>query len=106
MQVAIQNFAALPADHKILLLGSMAEMGEASQSEHEKMVQLIQSFTWDKVVLVGEGFKTINHPYLQFDKSSEAAAWIKQNKPENAAILLKGSRSTKMELVLEALRNG
>ncbi|MBU6157657.1 MAG: UDP-N-acetylmuramoyl-tripeptide--D-alanyl-D-alanine ligase [Bacteroidetes bacterium] len=105
MQVAIQNFASFPADHKILMLGAMAEMGEASRTEHQKIVELIQSYSWDKVVLVGEEFKTIQHPYHQFDTSSSAAAWIKNNKPANAAILLKGSRSTKMELVLEALRH-
>ena len=101
MQAAIKNFSALPAEKKILFLGAMAELGEESTAEHQKLIDLIQSYKWYQVILVGDEFKKVQHPYLNFNNSGEAAEWVKKNPAEKASILIKGSRSSKMEKVLE-----
>ena len=103
MQAAIANFAALPSDKKILFLGAMAELGEESIDEHQKLINLIQSYSWQQVILVGDEFKKVSHAYMHFNNSKEAAEWVKLNLPENAFLLIKGSRSTKMEKVLDEL---
>lgn len=100
MQVAIQNFSKLEAGQKVLLLGSMAELGEQSQEEHQQLVKLIQSYPWKAVVLVGDGFSEIAHPYNQFKNSSEAAEWFRAGQFTNTHFLIKGSRSMKMETIL------
>lgn len=101
MKVAIENFSATTADNKVLLLGAMAELGDESLSEHEAIVELLKKGNWGNVVLVGGDFLNINHPYLQFQNSAEAKEWLRQQHFENTHLLIKGSRSMKMESVLE-----
>ena len=101
MKVAIENFSATTADNKVLLLGAMAELGDESRSEHEAIVELLKKGNWGNVVLVGGDFLNINHPYLQFQNSAEAKEWLRQQHFENTHLLIKGSRSMKMESVLE-----
>ena len=54
-------------------------------------------------VLVGGDFGKINHPFLYFENAENAAIWARENCPENSMILIKGSRSTKMEKIMQAL---
>jgi UDP-N-acetylmuramoyl-tripeptide--D-alanyl-D-alanine ligase len=102
MKAAIDNFARTGAADKILVLGGMAELGESTPAEHQGIVDQIGSYTWKHVVLVGENFRNTRHSYLQFSTPSEAAQWLKQQNITNSYLLVKGSRSTQMEKVLEA----
>jgi UDP-N-acetylmuramoyl-tripeptide--D-alanyl-D-alanine ligase len=113
MRAAIENFARLPVgaasssvpsssfDHKVLILGAMAELGEESLAEHRAIVDLIAQYPWQQVVLVGGDFRKIGHPYLSFANSKEAGHWLAGVGLRDTYILIKGSRSTKMEEVLE-----
>ena len=100
MQVAIQNFSKLDAAQKVLLLGSMAELGEESMQEHQQLVNLLLSYKWKEVVLVGDGFGELSHPYIQLKNSSEAADWFRSQNFSHTHFLIKGSRSMKMETIL------
>jgi len=102
MKVAIENFAKLGAAKKVLLLGGMMELGEASKQEHMSIVKLIQQYPWDHVVLVGGDFGKINHPFIYFNNALEAKAWYQQQQFEHTHILVKGSRSMQMEKILAA----
>jgi UDP-N-acetylmuramoyl-tripeptide--D-alanyl-D-alanine ligase len=102
MKLAIENFAKLPADNKILMLGNMAELGKESHNEHASIVELIKKHPWKNVLLVGSDFSRITHPFLQLENSAKAKDWLQQQKFENTHFLVKGSRSTQMEKVLEA----
>jgi UDP-N-acetylmuramoyl-tripeptide--D-alanyl-D-alanine ligase len=101
MKLAIENFAGMEGADKILLLGGMMEMGEASLKEHAGIVQLIDQYKWKNVVLVGGDFDKIKHGYINFKNSTEAKEWLKQQHLENTMLLVKGSRSMQMEKVLE-----
>ncbi|MFY8005302.1 MAG: UDP-N-acetylmuramoyl-tripeptide--D-alanyl-D-alanine ligase, partial [Chitinophagaceae bacterium] len=101
MQVAIQNFAAINNDSKILLLGAMMELGETSVQEHQQLITLLQKFTWKAVVLVGGDFKFCKHGYIYTDTNIEAKKWLENFQPQNSYILIKGSRSMKMELIIQ-----
>lgn len=101
MAAAIRNYAALEGDKKVLMLGAMAELGEESEEEHRNIIALINSYSWYKVMLVGGDFAKTNHDYLYFKSALEAGEWWKKNKEEGLTILLKGSRSTAMEKVLD-----
>jgi len=100
MKVAIENFAGLKSNKKILLLGAMMELGEDSILEHELLVKLIQQYKWDAVVLVGGDFAKIEHPYIYLSTSDQAKAWFDSQHYDNATILIKGSRSFAMEKVI------
>ncbi len=100
MKAAIENFAGVKGDTKVLLLGSMAELGEESKAEHQQAVNLIAQHPFSYVVLVGKNFAGIPHPYLQFDTAKEAKAWLEKQNFTNAHFLIKGSRSAGMEAVI------
>lgn len=101
MAEAIRNFASLEATKKILMIGSMAELGAESDAEHEGIINLINAYEWDKVVLVGKHFEPYKHKFLYFTTADEAALWWQQQSVENTHILLKGSRSTAMEKIFK-----
>ena len=79
----------------------MMELGDESIQEHEALIELIQQYKWEKVVLVGGDFKKLKHPFIYFDQSTQAKQWFLQQHFENAYFLVKGSRSMQMEKVIE-----
>jgi len=99
MRLAIENFSKMPGD-KVLILGSMAELGNESQSEHALLVDQIKNHNWKAVVLVGGEFEKINHPFQQFKSSVQVKEWFFKQNFENVTILVKGSRSMQMENAL------
>ena len=101
MKAAIENFAALKGDKKILLLGDMMELGPESEAEHAAVISTIDKYNWEAVVLVGESFRKLKHKYINYDNALQAREWLERQHFENAQILIKGSRSMQMEKVLE-----
>jgi UDP-N-acetylmuramoyl-tripeptide--D-alanyl-D-alanine ligase len=101
MKVAIENFAAMTGERKVLMLGAMMELGEQTQLEHENILGLISRFPWNSVVLVGKEFRGLGDGFIHFDSAEQAAEWLRAQHFENTLILVKGSRSMQMEKVLE-----
>lgn len=102
MKAAIENFARLDAPDKILMLGAMAELGEESNAEHTAIIQLIGQFNWKAVVLVGGDFLKISHPWISLPDAAAAGRWFSQQAFTHCHVLIKGSRSMKMEKILDA----
>jgi len=100
MKAAIENFAKLNADNKVLMLGAMAELGDESLEEHKNIINLISKYNWRKVILVGGDFLKTPNNYITLNNSSEAKEWFQKEKPQNATVLIKGSRSMQMEKIL------
>jgi len=103
MKVAIENFAKLAGDHKIVLLGAMMELGAQSADEHLALLQLIAGCHFSHVVLVGDDFLMHQQAlpqFIYFKTTAEAKAWLAAQNPTHAQLLIKGSRSMQMETVL------
>ena len=108
MEAALSNFASVQADKKIVLLGDMLELGDDSVEEHLKVIRRLSSSSYSLVCLVGKEFgaaleKEDEADVKWFATSSELAEWFKDNPVDEAVILIKGSRGTRMEKVLEVL---
>lgn len=101
MKAAIENFANMPGDKKVLMLGGMMELGNESMTEHENLVNIINKNKWHKVVLVGKDYKGLPEGFIHFKDVSAAKNWYKEQHLSGALVLLKGSRSMQMEKVLE-----
>lgn len=101
MRAAIENFARVKADKKILMLGGMMELGKESIQEHAAIASLIKQYPWEKVVLVGGDFSNIDHGFLFFPNAAAAKDWFAEQHFENTHFLIKGSRSMQMEKILE-----
>ena len=100
MAAAIENISKMPEKKKIIVLGDMFELGEASAQEHQKIVNLVGEKIPDAtLVLVGKLFSATKYKYgsIKFQDSVAAAGWMKNNLPKNCLILIKGSRGMKME---------
>jgi UDP-N-acetylmuramoyl-tripeptide--D-alanyl-D-alanine ligase len=54
-------------------------------------------------MLVGGDFEKAIHPFIYFKNADEASNWLKEHLPSNTTILVKGSRSMKMEKLVEIL---
>ena len=102
MKAAIENFSRQHHNRKIIYIGGMMELGDESIAEHAAIVELLQKYTWEEVVLVGGDFANVAHPYRFFGNAVEAASWLKEHPIQQALVLIKGSRSMQMEKVLEA----
>lgn len=105
MSFAIENFSAMKGENKTLILGAMAELGEESFKEHQLVLNKIKEHEWKNVLLVGSDFENLCHSFLQFSSSSEAGEWLKQKNIQNSFLLIKGSRTTQMEKVLDYLED-
>ncbi|MEO9032892.1 MAG: UDP-N-acetylmuramoyl-tripeptide--D-alanyl-D-alanine ligase [Ginsengibacter sp.] len=101
MKAAIENFASLKGSSKILLLGSMMELGNESKKEHEDLISLVNQFKWKKVVLVGKNFNELVHDYINYENAAQVKKWLNEQHFENTMMLIKGSRSMQMEKILE-----
>jgi UDP-N-acetylmuramoyl-tripeptide--D-alanyl-D-alanine ligase len=104
MKFAIENFSKAAGENKILVLGAMAELGKESMKEHEQILNIIKNHQWKNVLLVGDDFSKIPHSFIQFDSADEAANWLRQKNIKNSFLLIKGSRATQMEKVLDSLQ--
>jgi UDP-N-acetylmuramoyl-tripeptide--D-alanyl-D-alanine ligase len=103
MTAAIQNLMSQSHQRKCVMLGGMMELGDDSLAEHQALVQLLATQTWLDVCLVGGDFMKINHPYRSFPDARSAADWYREHPLSEAMILVKGSRSMRMELLAEVL---
>ena len=101
MKAAIENFAQMAGEKKVLILGGMMELGENSLQEHKEIVNLIAKYLWTEIVLVGKDYTNLPSNFIGFTNSSEAKSWYQKQKFENTQILVKGSRSMQMEKVVE-----
>ena len=100
MKVAVDNFAKLAAENKIICLGGMKELGEVTFIEHQALIEQLQQTTWTKVVLVGNEFKNCTHPYQFFESVAAAKKWLNEQNFVQHTILIKGSRGIQMEQLI------
>jgi UDP-N-acetylmuramoyl-tripeptide--D-alanyl-D-alanine ligase len=106
MSAALENFNAAFSGKRFLALGEMLELGESAAEEHARIAEIALSMKSELIILVGKNFS----PYKDrasiqyFNDSTEAAVWIAQHKPTNGSLLIKGSRGSKMEKILDAFQ--
>ena len=62
MKAALDNFRLIQADHKMCILGQMGELGDVSEEEHQKVIDLIGEGDFEQVWLVGDNFAKTRHP--------------------------------------------
>ena len=101
MRLSIENFSKLKGN-KVLLLGGMMELGRESIHEHQELLKLIEKYPWQQVILVGGDFANLKHSYRYFSNAAEARDWLKEHPLKRSTILIKGSRSTQMEILMDS----
>ena len=111
MAAALDNFASVQSGYKVAMLGDMLELGADSMQEHIAIVRKALSAGFARICLVGAEFgkaleqvdegecEKISH----FATSDLLASWAENEKIQGATVLVKGSRGTKMEKIVEKL---
>ncbi len=102
MVAAIRSFQQLDQRLKVLVLGSMMELGDESENEHRSVLKFAKQFSWEKIITVGEGFKEQSNllGIQHFDNADDLRDWFWKHIDKDAWVLLKGSRLTAMEKLI------
>ena len=105
MRLAIDSFSAIKADHKIIIIGDMLELGEKSEEEHLKVLKMLQSDIAEKVLLLGPVFYKISAKsgFNAFDKIDKLMEFIRGVPLTGNTILIKGSRGMGLEKIYDLL---
>jgi UDP-N-acetylmuramoyl-tripeptide--D-alanyl-D-alanine ligase len=104
-ELAIQNLLMQNTElKKIAILGDMLELGDESIKEHQGIVDLLNGCGIE-VILVGTEFEKTIRPkdFKHFSDRHKLIEQLNLSKPQNAMILIKGSRGLRLEETLEAL---
>lgn len=109
MAAALDNFALLQSDCKIVMLGDMRELGEDSVKEHVKILKKLDDCGLTHACLVGDEFRKAleeagTPAYVKwFPTSDDLAAALAERPLTGATVLVKGSNSMRMGKVIPTL---
>lgn len=110
MAAALDSFAHVKAEKKMVILGDMKELGEVSQAEHKSILNRLAELQLQQIWLVGSEFKKAlqSNPAVDartFADVDEVKALLAtpDGKPRDYTILVKGSNSTKLIQLLDLL---
>ena len=103
MRAALENFARMEVPRKMAILGDMKELGEATATAHQEVVDLLDACGFDEVWLVGDAFAQTRHTQRTFADVEEVKAVLQVSLPEDYYILVKGSNSMKLATLVPYL---
>lgn len=105
MEAALINFSKVDTKTKVVILGGMKELGDESPQEHLKIFELTLSLKFDRIILVGLEFQKVPQNNLSqcFNDVDELIGYISANPVTGSNILIKGSRSIKLEKIVDLL---
>jgi len=104
MRAALEHLAATPAERRLAILGTMAELGPEAERYHREIGALADDLGIDVLITVGEpalpfatGFGGETHAVAT---PEEAGAMLPELTQPGDRVLIKGSRSAGLERVL------
>lgn len=121
MKLALLNFAKMksPFERRVAILGDMFELGEFAAAEHRSVMELARETSFENY-FVGQEFFALKDgaaetrdmsrvsaaergsaPENFFETTDELIKYLKENKIENAFVLIKGSRGMALEKILK-----
>ena len=106
MEVALDNFNSMKSPFKIVILGDMFELGVHSRSEHQAVIDEVNSLNFSSVYYVGSHFFELASDLSKanFFKTTESFRNQLQSLVfKDALILIKGSRGMALESLLDSL---
>ncbi len=103
MQAAINNFSEMDVPNKALILGDMLELGVDSESEHQRIVDLLMEQGFKNVYLVGACFSKTTSSYSTFSTTNDFIKTLSELSLSDYYFLIKGSRGIQLEKAIELL---
>ena len=100
---ALESLSNL-ANSKLAIIGDMYELGKAENIEHQKIVKFAKGLNIDKTIFIGSRFKKCEINFKNFHFFNNKREFHKSNlKLNENNILIKGSRSMRMETIINEL---
>jgi UDP-N-acetylmuramoyl-tripeptide--D-alanyl-D-alanine ligase len=105
MDLALESFAGIQADRKLVILGDMLELGEKSEEEHLKILNSIRSHKIEKAFLVGHVFQKVSSKsgFKSFSDITKLRDFLKNEPIKGTTILIKGSRGLGLERIYDLI---
>jgi UDP-N-acetylmuramoyl-tripeptide--D-alanyl-D-alanine ligase len=107
MTAALVNFSGMKAKNKVVILGDMLELGSESEALHKTVIEQIGGVSPDAVILIGKEFASALQKEKidckSFATTDEAKEYLSAHKFQDATILVKGSRGSRLEKLFEVL---
>ena len=103
MKAAIDNFKLMEVSPKMAIIGQMGELGDVSDEEHRKVVEMLTEAHFDQVWLVGENYDKIACNFRKFKNVEEVKEALQTSPITNYYIFIKGSNSNKLFQLPELL---
>lgn len=110
MRAALENFGKMERAATSLVIGDMLELGTESQNEHKAILGLIKEMRTDNLFFVGSEFASaatgdelLMNKAKFFKTSLELREYLVANPVSENTFLIKGSRGTRLERVLDVL---
>jgi UDP-N-acetylmuramoyl-tripeptide--D-alanyl-D-alanine ligase len=113
MAATLKTFGALkPAGRRVAVLGAMRELGAGSDGFHAALVGPVEAACVDYAILVGEEMAALAKALGQkvemthAESASAATETLRRELRDGDAILVKGSNSIGLAVLVEALKGG
>lgn len=103
MHASVTNFRHIKADKKAVILGDMFELGDQSDEEHQKMVDLLKQSDFDKVILVGDRFGAISSDFVKLQNTQSLNEYLDKESLAGYTILIKGSHGMRLDKCVDKL---
>jgi UDP-N-acetylmuramoyl-tripeptide--D-alanyl-D-alanine ligase len=105
MRAALEHLANTPAERRVAVLGTMAELGPDAVRYHHEIGELADALGIDVLITVGEAALPIAERFESGERYAvatpeEAGAMLEELGREGDRVLVKGSRSAGLERVL------
>jgi UDP-N-acetylmuramoyl-tripeptide--D-alanyl-D-alanine ligase len=100
VEIALKTFSAMRDKPQFVVLGDMFELGSHEAAEHQAILDLCASISGLKAILVGTAFNQCNNANSNiktYANKGEAMQYFAEMDVRDSNVLLKGSRSMKME---------
>ncbi len=88
---------------KLLILGDINELGSFSEKIHQTIPALLNKINNKEVIFIGEKITKIKYKAIYFNNYKEVVNYLKNKKIKDTLILIKASRSLKLENITRFL---
>jgi UDP-N-acetylmuramoyl-tripeptide--D-alanyl-D-alanine ligase len=114
LESVLKDLSECEANRKVAVLGDMLELGETQISYHREAGKHVKRYSWDVLITVGSLSQHMAASALQagmhetqiasFENSDEAANHVASLLEPGDLVLVKGSRGTRTDKIVESLK--
>jgi UDP-N-acetylmuramoyl-tripeptide--D-alanyl-D-alanine ligase len=100
---SLNSFLKENAQHKVVVLGDMLELGKFTDEEHKRVLALLEQCNVGKAILVGPNYTQFkdHFPFEFYNSTTEAKEALHWEELQSMTVLIKGSRGIGLEKLVE-----